>query len=132
MRKMLNKNQRKKKMNQVKKIRPRPIRQKKKIEVKKLSNHHNIFKFLFIFLSFQDMNNDEESVTIRLTLPLNCKKLLMGNIVQKLLGNTIMNEIKGINNAIVLNVSYIYIFYRKKNYNKIVSTCRLKELTIKL
>ena len=43
-----------------------------------------------------------------------------------------MNEIKGINNAIVLNVSNYNIFYRKKNYNKIVSTCRLKELTIKL
>ena len=36
-------------MNLVKKIRPRPLRQKKKIEVNKLCNHHNIFKFLFIF-----------------------------------------------------------------------------------
>ena len=60
------------------------------------------------------MNNDEESVTIRLTLPLNCKKLLMGNIVQKLLGNTIINEIKGINNAIVLNVTYIYKYFIEK------------------
>ena len=42
-----------------------------------------------------------------------------------------MNEIKGINNAIVLNVLFWILFYRKKNYNKIVFIYRRRELIIK-
>lgn len=54
------------------------------------------------YLESVEYDEKESKSRILIKLPLDFKKILMVNIVNKLLSNTIVREIKGINNTVVL------------------------------